>query len=396
MSKTLSWALGGVGLGVALTVMATGYRPEWPDNWPMATRAIAAETPVAAAPPAIPVTVASVAPKTVTAWQDFSGRLEAVERVQVRARVAGVIAAVHFREGGLVKAGDLLVTIDPEPYKAAVAQAQGQVASAEARVALAAAELERGKLLSANSTISKSDLVQRQSGNAEAQANLQSAKAQLRLAELDLGYTEIRAPISARAGKLAISVGNLVAAGAEPLTTLVSVDPIYANFDATEDYVTRLLATLPAENGQPSLESVPVEIADAQGGAAIRGKLHLIDNEVNATSGTIRLRAVFDNPHGRLIPGQFVRLRMGQPEAKERLMISERAVGTDQDKKFVLVVDAANTVQYRQIELGASIDGERVVESGLNAGERIVVNGLQRVRPGAVVAPQTEEQVARQ
>ncbi len=387
-AKGKRWALWGASIGTAASIAGAAIYLDQPRG------ANAASDTAAAAPaPAIPVTVATVEPRSVSTWQEFSGRLEAVDRVQVRPRVAGMVQSVHFREGGLVKAGDLLVTIDPEPYQAAVAQAEGQVASAQARVELASTEFERGKNLAAKNTISQSDLTQRQSARNEALANLQSAKAALKSAQLDLDYTQIKAPISGRVGKIEVTVGNLVAAGSSstPLTTLVSANPIYASFDASEELVSRTLAELPVANGSPAIEQVPVEIGTlADNGTPIRGKLQLIDNEVNESSGTIRVRAVFDNPDGRLIPGQFVRVRMGQPKAEEHLLVSERAIGTDQDKKFVFVVDASNTVATRQVRLGTSVDGQRIVEEGLNAGDRIVVNGLQRIRPGAVVDPQAE------
>jgi multidrug efflux system membrane fusion protein len=357
----------------------------------------AASPPEAAAPAAIPVTVATIQPRSVATWQEFSGRLEAVDRVDVRTRVAGAVQAVHFREGGLVKAGDLLVTIDPEPFKAALTESQGLVASAQAKLEYAETELERGRTLLARNTIPQSDLSQRQSSQREALANLQSAKAALRVAELNLGYTEIRAPVAGRVGRLEVTVGNLVAAGSSsvPLTTLVSSDPIYANFDAGEELVARTLAELPLDNGQPAIEHVPVEISTlAPGAEPIKGHLQLIDNQVNAGTGTIRVRAVFGNPGGRLIPGQFVRVRMSEPEPMNRMLVSERALGNDQDKKFVLVVDDANKVTYRPIELGDAVGGMRIVEKGLNPGDRVIVNGLQRVRPGAVVDPQDEAKVA--
>ncbi|WP_105373509.1 efflux RND transporter periplasmic adaptor subunit [Neorhizobium huautlense] len=390
-SKIKNWALWGTGLGTAALIAGASVYLDLPQG------ANAAPASASAQAPAVPVTVATVEPRSVTTWQEFSGRLEAVDRVQIRPRVGGIIQSVHFREGGLVKAGDLLVTIDPEPYRAAVAQAEGQVASAEAKVQLAATELERGKNLAAKNTISQSDLAQRQSAQSEALANLQSAKAALRVAQLNLDYTEIRAPIAGRVGKLEITIGNLVAAGSEaaPLTTLVSSDPIYASFDASEELVGRILSQLPSANGTPAIEQVPVEVSTlADDDVTIRGKLQLIDNEVNASSGTIGVRAVFDNPGGRLLPGQFVRVRMGQPKAEDHLLVTEKAVGTDQDKKFVFVVDANNTVGYRQVELGSTVEGMRIVEKGLNPGDRIVVNGLQRIRPGAVVEPQDEAKVA--
>ncbi len=393
-AKDKRWALWGAGIGTAASIAGAAMYLDLPRG-----ANAASETAAAAPAPAIPVTVVTVEPRSVSTWQEFSGRLEAVDRVQVRPRVAGMVQSVHFREGGLVKAGDLLVTIDPEPYQAAVAQAEGQVASAQARVELASTEFERGKNLASKNTISQSDLTQRQSARNEALANLQSAKAALKSAQLDLDYTQIRAPIAGRVGRIEVTVGNLVAAGSSstPLTTLVSTDPIYASFDASEELVARTLAELPAANGLPAIEQVPVEVGTlSDNGTPIRGKLQLIDNEVNASSGTIRVRAIFDNPEGRLIPGQFVRVRMGQPKAEEHLLVSERAIGTDQDKKFVFVVDASNTVATRQVRLGTSVDGQRIVEEGLNAGDRIVVNGLQRIRPGAVVDPQAEAKVAQQ
>ena len=390
-SRLSNWALWGTGLGTAALIVGASFYLDMPQG------ANAAPTTETAPAPAVPVTVTTVTPRNVTTWQEFSGRLEAVDRVEIRPRVSGAVQSVHFREGGLVKAGDLLVTIDPEPYKAAVAQAEGLVASAEAKADHAKTELERGKNLAAKNTISQSNLAQRQSTYSEALANLQSAKAGLRTAQLELGYTEIRAPIDGRIGRLEVTVGNLVAAGSTsvPLTTLVSIDPIYASFAANEELVAKILADLPVENGFPAIDRVPVEVSTLAGeDTKIRGKLQLIDNEVNTTSGTISVRAVFDNPTGKLLPGQFVRVRLGQPKASEHLMVSEKAIGTDQDKKFVFVVDAKNTVGYRQVELGSTVDGLRIVEKGLNPGDRIVVNGLQRVRPGAVVAPEDEAQLA--
>ncbi|MDP9813034.1 multidrug efflux system membrane fusion protein [Rhizobium tibeticum] len=391
-SSKKRWALVGAGLGLAASVSAAAIFFELP----MSTTATAASTPAQA--PAVPVTVAVVASRDVTTWQEFSGRLEAVDRVQIRSRVAGAIQDVHFREGALVKAGDLLFTIDPEPYQAAVSQAEGQVASAEAKVNLAQIELERGRRLSDNKTISQSDLDQRQNAFTEAQAGLRTAQAALRSAQLELGYTEVHAPVAGRVGKIEITVGNLVAAGSTSpaLTTLVSVDPIYASFNASEEMVTKALAELPAADGAvPAVEQIPVEVGTlADQGTPIKGKLQLIDNQVDAASGTIGVRAVFDNPGGKLIPGQFVRVRMGEPKAENKILISDRAIGTDQDKKFVFVVDAENKVSYRPVQLGAAAEGQRIVESGLTVGDTIVVNGLQRIRPGAVVAPQAEEKVA--
>jgi multidrug efflux system membrane fusion protein len=390
-SKSKRWALVGAGMGIAASFGTAALFLDLP----MSTVAVAA-APVQA--PAIPVTVAMVEARDVTTWEEFSGRLEAVDRVEIRSRVDGAIQSVNFREGALVKAGDLLFTIDPAPYQAAVAQAQGQVASARAKLDLARLQLDRARKLSESKAISQSDMDQRQNAVTEAEAGMMTARAALQTVSLELGYTEVRAPVAGRVGKVEITVGNLVAAGSTSLalTTLVSVDPIYASFSASEEIVTQALAELPSVSGvSPAIEKIPVKIGTlGDSDTPVTGKLQLIDNQVDAASGTIAVRAVFDNPGGKLIPGQFVKVRMGQPKAEARILVSERAIGTDQDKKFVFVVDAENKVVYRPIQLGAMAEGQRVVESGLKAGDKIVVNGLQRIRPGAIVAPELEAKVA--
>ncbi|WP_421955966.1 efflux RND transporter periplasmic adaptor subunit [Polaromonas sp.] len=359
-----------------------------------------AQPGVAAEPPATPVSVATVQQSDVAAWDEFSGRLEAVERVDVRPRVAGTIQAVHFREGALVKKGELLLTIDPAPYAADVERADAQVAAAQARVAQAKGEHERSQRLWSEQAISRREFDERVNGQREADANLRAAQAGLQTAQLSLGYTQVRAPVAGRVGKLEVTVGNLVAAGpgAPVLTTLVSVSPIYASFDADEQVVAKALKDVgPAGGaGGRKLERIPVQMGTAAStDTPFEGHLQLVDNQVDPKSGTVRARAVFDNTDGQLMPGQFARIRMGQATKGTALLINERAVGTDQNKKFVLVVGADNKAAYREVTLGASVNGLRVVKSGLAANERIVVNGLQRVRPGALVAPQPVEMSAK-
>jgi multidrug efflux system membrane fusion protein len=341
-----------------------------------------------APPPAMPVSVAVVEPRKVALWDEFSGRLEAVERVEVRSRVAGAIEAVHFREGARVAKGDVLISLDPAPYAAEVARAAAQVAAAQAHVALTKSDLERGRQLIESHAMSQRDLDQRENAAREAEANLRAAEAGLQSAKLNLDYTQIRAPVAGRVGRLDVTVGNLVAAGPNGpvLTSLVSIDPIYATFDADEGAVRRALGSLPSDDARAHLERVPVEMVVGSGPAR-RGHLQLIDNQVAAATGTVRLRAVFDNHDGSLMPGQFARMRLGRIDSEPVLLVSERAIGTDQDKRYVLVVDAGGKAAYREVALGDSVGGLRVVTRGLAAGDRVIVNGLQRVRPGAAVTP---------
>ncbi|WP_029000993.1 efflux RND transporter periplasmic adaptor subunit [Azohydromonas australica] len=354
-----------------------------------------AETLATSAPAATPVSVATVQTRDVVAWDEFSGRLEAVQRVEVRSRVAGAVQSVHFREGALVRQGDLLLSIDPAPYAAESDRAQAQVVAAQARVAYAASERERAQRLWDERAIAQRELDERVNAAREADANLRAAQASLQSARLNLDYTQVRAPVAGRVGKLEITVGNLVAAGpgAPVLTTLVSVSPIYASFDVDEQAVARAvgqLKTLAKEGAgaRMDIERIPVQLGTAaMSDTPLVGKLQLVDNQVDARSGTVRVRAVFDNADGNLMPGQFARLRMGQARTVPAVLVSERAIGTDQDKRYVLVVGEDSKVAYREVKLGGVVDELRIVSEGLRPGERIVVNGLQRVRPGAVVDP---------
>lgn len=349
-------------------------------------------TPSPAAPQATPAPVATVVQSEVAAWDEFSGRLEAVERVEIRSRAAGTVQAVHFREGALVKAGELLVTIDPAPYAAEFDRAQAQVVAAQARLTHARSEQARAQLLWDERAIAQREFDERSSALREAEANLRAAQAALQTAQLNLGYTQVRAPVSGRIGKIEVTVGNLIAAGpgAPVLSTLVSVNPIYASFDADEQIVVRALKDLPGgTSARAHLQRIPVHMGTAgTTDTPFQGHLQLVDNQVDARSGTVRVRAVFDNKDGALMPGQFARLRMGQAKTGSALLVNERAVGTDQNKRFVMVVGADNKAAYREVTLGAPVNGLRIVTSGLQPGERIVVSGLHRVRPGALLAPQ--------
>ncbi|TBW34845.1 efflux RND transporter periplasmic adaptor subunit [Siculibacillus lacustris] len=379
-----------LGAGVAIVAALGGAVPLFDLSASGATPKPAA--PVAAAlPPAVPVSVAVVERRDAAIWSDFSGRLEAVERVEVRPRVAGAIVRANFREGALVKAGDPLFAIDRAPYVAAVEGAEAQVAAARSRLDLATKEQQRSRILVGSNAVSQRELDQRVAEFQAAEANLRVATAALDTARLDLDWTEVRAPIGGRVGRIEVSAGNLVGAGAAApvLATLVSVDPIRAVFDADEGALAAALAGLPAGvDFSTEIGRIPVEMTTQAAGAPVRrGRLQLVDNVVDLRSGTVRLRAVFDNPDGRLMPGQFARLRLGRAAPEPVIAIDEKAVGTDQDRRFVMVVGDDDTVAYRRVRLGATVEGRTLVTDGLTPGERIVVDGLQRIRPGAKVAP---------
>ena len=389
-SRSNGW-IWGASLVVIVAGLGAGIAVERPDLLNLAKPAAPAAS-AQAAPQATPVSVATVEQHDTAIWNDFSGRVEAVGRVEIRPRVSGAIIEAHFREGALVKKGDLLFIIDPAPYIASVKQAEAAVAAANARLVLAVREQNRGKSLVNTSDLAVRDLDSRVNEFNAAQANLDSMQAALDLSRLNLAWTQVRAPIDGRVGKIEVTAGNLVPAGASApvLTTLVSVNPIYASFEADEQSVARAVATLPkGADLVTDLDRIPVQMEVLTNpGTILTGKLQLIDNVVDVRSGTVRVRAAFDNADGRLMPGQFARLRLGQAGTEPTIAIAEQAIGTDQDRRFVMVVGPDNKAVYRNIQIGGMTGGLRIVISGLHPGDHIVVNGLQRIRPGSLVAPQ--------
>lgn len=345
-----------------------------------------ADVPAApAAAQAAQVDTAEVIHRAITDWQDFSGRLEAVDRVEIRPQVSGILTQVHFRDGAAVRKGDVLFTIDPRPFAAEVARAEAQLAATEARVAYTASDLARSERLIADNAVSRRDLEEKQNAARDATAGVQAARAALRIARLNLDYTTIKAPIDGRMSRAEVTIGNLVSTtGGPALTTLVSSDSIYAAFDVDEQ--TFLKSVNPARTAKGTSLPVHLGLADNDG-YSTQGRIHSVDNRLDTTSGTIRVRAIFDNPDGRLVPGLYARIRLGSDTPREAVLIDDRAVGTDQDKRFVLVVGDGNRAAYREVRLGKLQDGLRVVEDGLKPGEHIVVNGLQRIRPGDPVTP---------
>ena len=347
------------------------------------------QTPVAAAaPPPASVSVAPALEKTVTEWDEFSGRVRAIDHVEIRPQVSGVIEEVHFADGQLVKKGDLLFTIDPRPFRAELARTQAVLAGAQARVALAQTNLNRSNRLIATHAISQSDLDSNNDAMLEANASLQAADAAVQTAQLNLNYTAITAPVTGRVSRAEITVGNWVgtAVTAPVLTTVVSVSPVYVEFEVDEQTFLKYAAN--GASGNSGVDHIPVSMGLAnEDGYPHQGRLESLDNQLDISSGTIRVRAIFDNPTGELTPGLYAKIRTGGSAAESAILVDDKAVGTDQDKKFVMVVGSDNKAVYRGVTLGPMVDGLRIVRSGLAKGERIVVNGLQRVQPNQVVAP---------
>lgn len=329
------------------------------------------------------VDVGTVVSRSITQWQSYSGRLQAIDRVEIRPLVSGKIVAIHFRDGSLVRKGDALLTIDPQPYQAEVDRAAAQVAAAEARAGYATSDADRAERLIGTNAIARRDYDEKINGAREAQANLKAARAALATARLNLSYTQVVAPVAGRVSRAELTVGNVVNAGASGpvLTTIVSVSPIYASFDVDEQTYLRNLrgrdgATIPVALG----------LADEEGYSE-RGVIDSVDNQLDTTSGTIRVRARFANADGSLVPGLYARLKVGAGTPHDAILIDDSAIGTDQSKKYVLVVGTDNKVQYREITLGDLHEGMRIVSAGLKSGERIVVHGVQRARPNDVVKP---------
>lgn len=342
-----------------------------------------------AAPPPPEVSAAPVLIKPVSQWDNFNGRVEAVQSVQLRPRVSGYIDAVNYREGDEVRKGQVLFTIDDRSYRAALEQAKAELARARSQASLARSESGRSEKLIGTQAISREAWEQRRSAASQAQADVLAAEAAVDMAQLNLDFTRVTAPIDGRASRAMITAGNLVTAGdsASVLTTLVSQQQMYVYFDVDENTFLNYQAM--ARQGQQR-HALPVEIAlVGEQGFPHQGKIDFLDNQLTASTGTIRMRAQLDNQQRQFTPGLFARVRLPGSAQFEAVLIDDKAVLTDQDRKYVYVVDGEGKAQRRDIQPGAMVDGLRIVKSGLQSGDKVIIAGLQKVfMPGMPVTAQ--------
>jgi len=339
--------------------------------------------------PAPAVSVADVIVRQIIPWKEFSGRIEAKEVVNIQPRVEGVIETVEYTEGTTVNKGDLLFTIDPQPFQAELNRAKAELARANAQADLAHSEIRRAKNLLKRKLLSQDQFDQRIAAENIANASVQSAKASAQLAQLDLGYTKIRSPITGRIGRALVTKGNLVFSNPNPdlLTTIFSFDPAYVVFDSDELTYLRYFGNAKQSSTQIK-RTVFIGLGNEKGFSR-QGYVDFIDNQVSPDTGTIRLRAVLDNKDHQLIPGLYTRVKLLASQSTQAILIDDAAIITDQDRKFVYVLGEENHAVRRDINPGRSIDGFRVIDSGLEPGDKVIVHGIQKVFfPNMVVQPQ--------
>jgi RND family efflux transporter MFP subunit len=343
-----------------------------------------------AAPPLQAVTVAPVEQRKVADWDEFTGRLQAVDAVEIRPRVSGSIKRVSFAEGKEVRKGEVLFEIDPRPYQAELDRATAELEGAHSAAALAASDVARAAKLVKAQAISREEYDTRTSAEAQGGATVRAAEAAVETARLNLEWTRVRSPISGRVSNALVTPGNLVNAGppeATLLTTVVSIDPMYLYFDSDEQtYLRYAKQTTGTKSWGEARLAVYLGLANEEG-FPHEGRLDFVDNQVDPNTGTIRSRAVFSNRDRALTPGLFARVKLVRSQSANVLLVRDAAIGTDQDRKFVLVLGPGDTLVYRPIVPGRLTEGLRIVTSGLQSGDKVVVNGLMRVRPGMKVAP---------
>jgi membrane fusion protein, multidrug efflux system len=344
----------------------------------------------APAPPPPPVTVATPIQKQIVEWDEYTGRTNAVERVQIRPRVSGYIDQICFKDGQLVNPGDLLFVIDQRPYQHVLDQAKADLQSAEAKRQLREANLARAERLFQTNVTAKEEYDTSVAEKNTAVAQYAQAQAALASSQLNLDFTQVKAPIHGRISRQLVTRGNLVQADSTELTTLVSVDPIYSYFNVDQRTVQKVFNQIKhGDLKDPRAAAVPVYLQlENETGFPHEGVVDFVDNTYNASTGTLEVRGRFQNEDGSLVPDAFVRIRIAGTPRYEAVMISDRAVGTDQGQKFVLLVDDQSVVQVRPVELGPVVDGLRVVRKGLGLGDKVIINGLVNARPGSKVTVQ--------
>ena len=346
----------------------------------------------AAAAPGVPVTVSRLEPQTVNPFAEFSGRINAVDYAEIRPQVSGRITEIRFHDGEHVSAGDVLVVIDPRPYQAAVDKAQADLQTAINNAKFAKVERDRGSQLVKSNYLSQETFDQRTNADEVAKAAVQAAQAALESAQINLDYAYVKAPISGRVSRAEITLGNLVGSptAAPPvLTSIVSDDGVYADFEVDEQTFLNNVGNY--GQSQEEQQKIPVDVVvRGNGDRVYHGRIYSFDNRIDSSSGSIRARARFDNTDGGLIPGMFVSVRMGSGAIDDALLVPESAIGNDQSKRFVFVVGDGNKAEYRSVALGPQIDGNRVVLHWSQTGDRVILDHLQRLAPGAPVVPQKE------
>ena len=345
-------------------------------------------------PQPVDVDVAPVLVKQIRQWDAFNGRISAIEAVEVRPRVSGYVDSISYREGDEVRRGDVLVTIDPRPYQAAFDSAKARLKRAHASVVLAKLRDERAQRLLPTNAVSQEEADSRSASHTESQADVLDAESAVALAKLNLEFTKVRAPIDGRAGRAMLTVGNLAVADQTFLTTMVSQNPVYVDFDPDEQSYLRY--SMHAKQVQQETNGLPVRVGLAnEEGYPHSGKVYFVDNQLDPTTGTIRLRARLSNEHRKFTPGLFARVELGNANEMRAILIDDKAVLTDQDRKYVYVLGSDDTAQRKDVKLGRTAEGLRVVESGLAPGDKVIVGGLQRVYfTGAPVKPSEVPMIA--
>ncbi len=339
----------------------------------------------------MPVETVTIKPQPIQLWKSFSGNIVAVDQAEIRPQVSGRITEIKFEDGQYVEKGDVLIIIDPRPYEATVNQAKAALQAAENEAALAKKEFERAKNLIKTQAISQSLMDERSNDYDDAQALVQGAKAALQLAEVNLDYAYVKAPISGKVSRAEITEGNLVqsGAGAPLLTTVVANEKVYADFEVDEKTYIQSIRNL----GDKKLSDIPVRINLLEGEVQYKGTIHSVDNRIDAATGTIRVRSIFENKDELLLPGMTVTVSVGSAADEEQIIVTERAIGTDQDRKFVYVIENGMAT-YRQVKIGESTNGSRIVLSGLKDGDKVISEGIVRLRPNTPVMPKSEMQSA--